>query len=53
MKIYLEQVIFSEGDNSEYATRIVKTVKGARVLLEVGFEYEADMDGLKIFRKRK
>jgi len=51
--INLEQAIFSEGDDSEYTTRIAKTVKGARALLEVGFEYITDMDGFKLFRKRK
>ncbi len=51
--INLEQAIFSEGDNSEYTTRIAKTVKAARVLLEAGFEYVTDMDGFKLFRKRK
>jgi len=51
--INLEQAIFSLGDNSEYTTRIAKTVRGARVLLEAGFEYVTDMDGFKIFRKRK
>jgi hypothetical protein len=51
--ITLEQAIFNEGDNSEYTTRIAKTIKGARALLEAGFEYVTDMDGFKLFRKRK
>jgi len=51
--INLEQAIFKEGDDSEYTTRIAKTVKGARALLEAGFEYVTDMDGFKLFRKRK
>ena len=51
--INLEQAIFSEGENSEYISRIAKSVKGARALLEVGFEYVTDMDGYKLFRKRK
>jgi integrase len=49
--INLEQAIFSLGDNSEYTTRIAKNVKGARALLEAGFEYVTDMDDFKIFRK--
>jgi len=53
MYINLEQAIFSDGDGSEYTTRIAKTVKGARALLEAGFEYVTDMDGFKVFRKRK
>jgi integrase len=51
--INLEQAIFSEGEDSEYTTRITKTVKGARAVLEVGFEFVTDMDGYKLFRKRK
>lgn len=51
--ITLEQAIFNEGDNDEYTTRITKTIKGARALLEAGFEYVTDMDGFKLFRKRK
>jgi integrase len=51
--INLEQAIFSERDDSEYTTRIAKTVKGARALLEAGFEYVTDMEGFKLFRKRK
>ena len=49
----IEQAIFGERDDSEYTTRIAKTVKGARALIEAGFEYVTDMDGFKIFRKRK
>jgi integrase len=51
--ITLGQAIFNEGDTSDYTTRIAKTIKGARALLEVGFEYVTDMDGFKLFRKRK
>lgn len=51
--ISLEHAIFSERGNSEYSTRIAKTVRGARVLLEAGFDYVTDMDGFKLFRKRK
>jgi hypothetical protein len=51
--INLEQAIFSEGENSEYTTRIAKTIKGARALLAAGFKYVPDMHGYKLFRKRK
>ena len=51
--INLEQAIFSEGDGSEYATKVAKTVRAAGKLLEVGFEYVTDMNGYKLFRKRK
>ena len=51
--INLEQAIFSEVEDNENTTRITKTVKGARALIEVGFEFVTDMDGYKLFRKRK
>lgn len=51
--INLEQALFQSGDSSEYITRVTKTVKGTRALLEAGFEYVIDMDGLKLFRRRK
>ena len=51
--INLEQAIFSEGEDNEYTTRITKTIKGSRALIEVGFEFVTDMDGYKLFRKRK
>jgi integrase len=40
-----------EGD--EYTSRITKSVEGARRLVEAGFNYVTDIDGYKLFRKRK
>ncbi|MCW3979854.1 MAG: tyrosine-type recombinase/integrase [Candidatus Bathyarchaeota archaeon] len=51
--INLEHAIFNDGAASAYTTRIASTVKGARTLLEAGFEYVTDMDGYRLFRKRK
>jgi hypothetical protein len=50
--IQLEQAIHgNEPDN--YTSRIAKTVKEARELVEAGFEYVFDIDDVKLFRKRK
>jgi hypothetical protein len=49
----LEKALLEGGDNSEYTTRVAKTVKEARALLEAGFEFVTDMDGVKLLRKRK
>lgn len=38
-------------ESNEYITRVTKTVKGARALLEAGFEYITDVAGCKLFRK--
>ena len=50
--ITIENALFTE-ENAEYTTRVATSVKGARALLEAGFEYVTDMNNLKIFRKRK
>lgn len=50
--IQLEQAIFKEASD-EFTTRVTKSVKGARALIEAGFEYVLEMDGLRVFRKCK
>ncbi len=50
--ITLESSLF-QTDNGEFHTAVAKTVDEARKLLEVGFEYSLEIDGTKIFRKRK
>jgi len=48
--IYTQLVNFEE---DEYICRVAKTLEQAVQLVEAGFEYVTDMEGLKIFRKRK
>jgi len=50
--IQLAETIFKDVSN-QFISKAAKTVKGARSLIEAGFEYVTDMDGVKIFRKRK
>ena len=50
--IHIEETLFNE-QNSEYHVKLAETVKEACELLEVGFEYVTDMEGKKLFRKRK
>lgn len=50
--INLEQAVFTE-ENDEFHVKAVKTLDEACKLIEVGFEYVIDMEGYKIFRKRK
>lgn len=40
-------------DADEYITRITKSVRGCRRLIEAGFQYVTELDGVKIFRKPK
>jgi integrase len=48
--IYTHLVNFSE---DEYETATATTVEEARKLIEAGFEYITEMEGVKIFRKPK
>ena len=50
--IHLEAAIFKSG-NDEFTVRTAKTVEEAKKLLEVGFEYVTEVEGVKLFRKRK
>jgi len=50
--INLEQAIFNDA-NDEFHVTLASNLKEACRLLEVGFEYVTDMDGKKLFRKRK
>jgi hypothetical protein len=39
--------------SNEYACKIAKTVDDAKVMVEDGFDYVTDIEGMKLFRKRK
>ena len=49
--IYTHLVSFN--DNEEYYSATAKTVEEAKKLIEQGFEYVTDLEGVKLFRKRK
>ncbi|MEM1563713.1 MAG: tyrosine-type recombinase/integrase [Candidatus Bathyarchaeia archaeon] len=46
------QLINSEGED-EYICKVAKSVEQAAELIEAGFEYVCEIDGIKLFRKRK
>jgi len=50
--IHIEETIFN-AQSSEYHLKVAETAKEACELLEVGFEYVTEMEGKKLFRKRK
>lgn len=50
--IHVEEALFNE-QNSEYHVKLVDTIEEACKLLGVGFEYVIEMEGKKLFRKRK
>jgi len=51
--INLENAVFNDKRNDEFAVRVAKNVTEACKLIESGFDYVTDMDGQKLFRKRK
>jgi len=48
--IYTQLVDFGE---DEYTSAVARDLKEAQKLIEAGFEYVTEMDGAKLFRKRK
>jgi len=48
--LYTQLISF---ENEEFAVRAVDNLDKACDLVEAGFEYVTDMEGKKIFRKRK
>ena len=50
--IQLEEAIFKRRDD-EFICKTAKSVEEAKVLVEAGFEYVCEFEGVKLFRKRK
>ncbi|MEM1551689.1 MAG: hypothetical protein QXH03_03355 [Candidatus Bathyarchaeia archaeon] len=50
--INIEQAIF-QVTNDKYHVKVAHDLQEACAQLEAGFEYVTDMEGVKIFRKRK
>ncbi|MEM2352374.1 MAG: site-specific integrase [Thermoproteota archaeon] len=50
--IQLEEAIFRSQED-EFICKAAQTVDEAKTLIEVGFEYVCDFNGVKLFRKRK
>ena len=50
--IHLEQLLYMNGTNDEFSVKVAHTLEEAVKLLEVGYEFHVEMEGLKLFRKR-
>jgi hypothetical protein len=46
-------MIYQTGANDQFIVKVADTLEEAVKLMEVGFEYHAKVEGLKLFRKRK
>ena len=51
--INLEAATLQIGVNDQFIVKVASTVEEACKLVEVGFEYVTEVNGTKIFRKRK
>lgn len=51
--INIERSLFQNSDDDEFAVKVAKNLQEACELLKVGFEYVTEIDGVKVFRKRK
>jgi hypothetical protein len=49
--IYTQLVKFE--NEEEFHSATAKTLEEAKQLIEAGFEYVTDMEGIKLFKKRK
>ena len=50
--IQLEEALF-KNQNEEFVCKMANTVREVKALIEAGFEYVCEVDGVKAFRKRK
>lgn len=51
--INIEKAIYYDGEPDEFHVKIAEAPKEMKELLEVGFDYICEKDGLVFFRKRK
>lgn len=51
--INLEAALYHNSNNDDFHVKIAENLDEACKLLETGFEYITDMEGKKLFRKRK
>jgi integrase len=51
--IYMHVAQALVNNSEEYISRVARTIDEALKLIDAGFEYVTEMDGVKLFRKRK
>jgi integrase len=50
--IHIEKMLYMNGANDEFTVKVAHTLEEAIKLVEVGYEFHVEMEGLKLFRKR-
>jgi integrase len=53
LRTTLRYIQLIESENDEFHSATAKTIDEAKALIEQGFEYVTEIDGIKLFRKRK
>jgi hypothetical protein len=51
--INIERSLYQSNENEEFTVKVAKNLQETYELLKVGFEYVTEIDGVKVFRKRK
>jgi hypothetical protein len=51
--ITIEKAIFGDSNSDEFTVKVASKPDEIKALLEVGFEYMCEKDGMLFFRKRK
>jgi integrase len=51
--IHLEEMLYNGDANDQFTVKVADTMEEAIKLMEVGFEFHAEIEGHKLFRKRK
>ena len=51
--IHIEKMLYQETNDDQFTVKVADTMEDAIKLMEVGFEYHAEIEGHKLFRKRK
>ena len=51
--IHYAEVVYRQGGKDEWVVKAAKTLKKATDLISFGFEYITDVEGFKLFIKRK
>jgi hypothetical protein len=51
--IHIEKMIYQDDTNNQWNVKVADTLEEANKLMEVGFEFHAEVEDHKLFRKRK
>jgi hypothetical protein len=50
---YIRAIVLDYEEDEQYVSRTASNIKEDRELVEAGFQYVTERDGIKLYRKRK